>query len=338
MPANLTPEYKRAEEAYRRARGPRERLEALREMLRTIPKHKGTEHLQADIKSRIRELTEELEAGRRGPRRGGPSYSVRPEGAAQVALLGPPNGGKSTLHARLTGSHAEAGPFPFTTQMPLPGMLPFEDIHFQIVDLPPVAAEHTPPWLPSALQNADAALLVLDLADPEAPEQAQAVVAQLAGRRITLSGRWPGLDGEEEAEEDVFRLRLPTLLVANKADRSTDPEADVAVLEELAALQLPALAVSAERGDGLARIAPFLFRGLGVVRVYTKAPGREPDRDHPFTVRRGDTVRDVARLVHKELAERLRYARIWGSAQFDGQQVGPDHLVADGDVVELHAR
>jgi hypothetical protein len=77
--------------------------------------------------------------------------------------------------------------------------------------------------------------------------------------------------------------------------------------------------------------------GLEIVRVYTKAPGKEPERDHPFTLRRGDTVLDVARLVHKDIAASLRYARLWGSGVFDGQQVGADHEVADGDVVELHA-
>jgi hypothetical protein len=133
MPANLTPEYKAAEAAYRRARDPKERLECLREMLRTIPKHKGTDHLQADIKHRIKELTEELAGPKKGGTRGGPVTVIRPEGAAQVALIGPPNAGKSALHARLTGSNAPSAPYPFTTQFPQPGMLPYEDIYFQLI-------------------------------------------------------------------------------------------------------------------------------------------------------------------------------------------------------------
>src|SRR5882762_11800724 len=158
MPANLSPEYKVAEQAYRRAREPRERLDRLKEMLRTIPKHKGTEHLQADIKSRIRELTDELAA----PRKGGRSHAsaLRREGAAQICLIGPPNSGKSSLHAILTGSKTEIGLFPYTTKEPLPGMLPFEDIAFQLVDLPPISAEHPHPWIAELLQSADAALLI----------------------------------------------------------------------------------------------------------------------------------------------------------------------------------
>jgi len=340
MPANLSPEYKEAEHAYKRAREPRERLECLREMLRTIPKHKGTEHLQADIKSRIRELTDELAA----PRKGGRSHAsaLRREGAAQVCLVGPPNSGKSTLHAVLTGSRSEAGPFPFTTQSPVPGMLPFEDIAFQLVDLPPVAAEHLAPELFGVLQSADAAWLVVDLADPATPEQVLAVRDELARRKIMLDERWPGERAVAPADagvqdDDIFRVRLPTLLVANKSD--LDPEPDEAkVLEELLGLRFPALCVSAKGGSGLGELAPFLARALGIVRVYTKLPGKAADRSRPFTLRAGDRVLDVARLVHADVAGSLKYARVWGSGEFDGQQVGPEHRVADGDVLELHSR
>jgi uncharacterized protein len=344
MPTNVTPEYKKAEDAFRKAREPRERLECLRQMLSTIPKHKGTEHLQADIKSRIKELTEELAGPKKGARRTGPALVVRPEGAAQLALIGPPNAGKSALHARLTGSRAHPGPGPFITQFPEPGMLVFEDIAFQLLDLPSVSTEHSPPWLASTLQTADAALLVVDLTDPDCVEQLQYILATLAAKKVSLVSDWPGQPAAmrpvaEDADEmdDPFRVTLPTLLLANKSDLVRDPE-EVAVLEELLGVEFPALHVSAETGQGLGELAPWLFRALEIVRVYTKAPGKEPERDQPFTLRRGDTVLDVARLVHKDIAASLRYARLWGSGVFDGQQVGADHLVADRDVVELHVR
>ena len=180
MPANLTPEYRAAEAAFRKARDLAERLESLREMLRVIPKHKGTDHLQGDIKRRIKELSEELERPKKGGARGGPSLVVRPEGAAQIALIGPPNAGKSSLHARLTGSGAHAAAYPFTTQYPEPGMMPHEDIHFQLVDLPAVCPEHPIPWLASALQTADASLLVMALDDPACLEQVEALRTRAA--------------------------------------------------------------------------------------------------------------------------------------------------------------
>jgi len=342
MPTNVTPEYKKAEEAYRKAREPKERLDCLREMLRTIPKHKGTDHLQADIKTRIKQLTEELAGPKKGGRRTGPSLVVRPEGAAQVCLVGPPNAGKSSLHARLTGSKSEVGPYPFTTQFPVPGMLPCEDIHIQLVDLPPVSADFMEPWLVNALQPADAVLLCIDVSDPECLEQVPTIIARLADRKVFLTPEWPGLErGDMDTTAalddsiDPFRLDLPTVLIANKSDLDPDPE-EVEILEDLLGLQFPALTMSAETGDGLDALAPFLFTALDVVRVYTKTPGKPADSDRPFTVRRGGTVHDVARLVHKDIARDLKFARIWGAQVFDGQQVGPDHVVCDGDLVELH--
>jgi ribosome-interacting GTPase 1 len=186
MPANLSPEYKKAEQAFRMAREPRERLECLKEMLRTIPRHKGTEHIQADIRSRIRELTEELAGPHKGPARRDSAHTVRHEGAAQICLTGPPNSGKSTLHAILTGSKAEIGPFPCTTREPLPGMLHLEDIAFQLVDLPPISAGHMEPWMAGLLRAADAAWLVVDLADPACAEHVVAICAELAQRKIAL--------------------------------------------------------------------------------------------------------------------------------------------------------
>jgi ribosome-interacting GTPase 1 len=339
MPTNVTPEYKKAEEAYRAARDPGERLDCLKEMLRTIPKHKGTEHLQADIKSRIKQLTEALSGPKKGGRRTGPATVIRAEGAAQIALVGPPNAGKSLLHSKLTGSRTEVGPYPYATRFPEPGMLPVDDANLQLIDLPPVSADHSPGWLPAALQPADAALLVVDVSDPDCVDQLIEVTTWLSEHRIRLVPDWPKAAGpaqdEREEDADPFRQDLPTLLVANKSDLDPDPD-EVAVLEELTGVHFPAVTVSAETGAGLNGIGPFLFDNLGIVRVYTKTPGKPAETNKPFTLRNGDTVLDVATLVHKDIAGKLRFARIWGNSVFDGQQVGPEHAVEDGDIVELH--
>lgn len=339
MPANLSPDYKAAEAAYRKARDPAERLAGLREMLRTIPKHKGTDHLQADIKSRIKELSEELEAPKKGPARTGPTHVVRPEGAAQLALIGPPNAGKSSLHARLTHSNALAAPYPFTTQALKPGMMKHEDTHFQLVDLPALSPEHPVSWLVAALQTADACLLVVDLSEAECVEQVHSALALLRQKHVTLTEHWEAGNGPVESDaagDDPFALVLPTLMLANKADLIADVDAEVETFRELAGLRYPALAVSAETGQGLSGIGPWLFSHLGIVRVYTKAPGKAPEKDRPFTLRQGQTVADVARLVHKDLAHSLKYARLWSRAGIPGEHVGREHTVADGDVIELH--
>jgi ribosome-interacting GTPase 1 len=341
MPTNVTPEYKADEAVYRKARDPRERLEGLREMLRLIPKHKGTDHLQGDIKRRIKELSEELERTKKGGGHGGPALVVRPEGAAQVALLGPPNSGKSSLHTRLTGSNARVGPYPFTTQHPEPGMMPHEDIHFQLVDLPAVSPEHPIPWLASTLQSADACMLVVDLADPGCIERISALHALLRARKVGLSEHWDAqaISGAPlvEVGDDPFALLLPTLLLANKCEGFADATGELRTLIELSGLRFPAFAVSALTGHGLSAIGPWLFENLGVVRVYTKTPGKPLEHERPFVLRCGQTVEDVARLVHHDLVRTLKHARVWHRGSTSAMHVGREHKVLDGDVIELHA-
>lgn len=340
MPANLTPEYKTAEAAYRKAGDPKERLDHLREMLRVIPKHKGTEHLQAEIKKRVKDLTTELATTKGGARTGPPTY-IAPEGAAQISLLGPPNSGKSALHRALTGSHTETGPYPFTTQFPHPGMYVFDEIPFQLVDLPALSPQHPIPWIVNALQPADAALFVVDLSDPECVDIALAAVGLLHAKNIVLSTGWPAdhnrvdraVDGDEISS---FTLSLPTLLVASKRDLSPDWADELDVFGELTGFGYPSVAVSSATEEGLDEIGDWLGRKLEIVRVYTKIPGQAADMSRPFTVRRGQTVADVARLVHRDLAESVKYARVWGPGSFAGQQVGREHEVADGDILELH--
>jgi ribosome-interacting GTPase 1 len=334
VPANLSPEYKAAQAEFRRATDPAERLAALKEMHRTIPKHKGTEHLRADIKTRIKELTDELATAKKTGARGGPATVFRPEGAGQVALVGPPNSGKSALHAVLTGSHAESTAYPFATQWPMPGMLPHEDVAIQLIDLPSISPTHPIPWIGNALGPADGCLLVVDLSEPGCLERAITVHEMLAERRVVLTADW---DGEADDELDPFTSSLPTMTVVSKVELLEDREAEIDVFCELTGYCYEVIPVSAMTGEGLKDLGARLFDRLGVVRVYTKIPGGAPDMGRPFTVRSGQTVLDVARLVHRGLAAGFKYARLWGEGSFEGQQVGREHVVADGDVIEIHA-
>ena len=337
MPANLTPAYKSAEAAYRRASDPDEQLECLRTMMRTIPKHKGTEHLRAEIKTKIKELTEAMSGPTQIGARGGPVTVIHPEGAAQIALIGPANSGKSTLHARLTGSHTHIGPYPFTTHFPEPGMLEHNEASIQLIDLPPISPEHPVPWIANALQPADGCMLVVDLSHPGCMEEVVDLHEMLAARRVLPTGAWdPAAIPRGDDELDLFTIHLPTLLIVNKIDQTPNVEEELDVFRELTDYHYPYLTVSAATGKGTDEIGPWLSRNLRIVRVYTKIPGQHADEGKPFTVREGQTVHDVARLVHRDIAANLKYARIWGNETFDGQQVGPDHQVSDGDMIELH--
>jgi hypothetical protein len=330
MPANLTPQYKEAEQRYRTAAGHDEKLAALHEMMALLPKHKGTEKLQADIRRRIAKLEEEAEHGARGGAKRADPGHVRREGAGQWVLIGPPNAGKSALVAALTHAHPEVAPYPFTTHLPQPGMMPFEDVQVQLVDTPAVAEHRTEPYLANLVRGADGVLIVLDPAGDDLEDGLAACRALLEKARV-----WPR-SRPLPADAPPFAVTRPVLVLLNKAD--LDPDGTLAALVgERVEADLPVLCVSAVAGTALEDLRRRLFLDLQVVRVYAKEPGHKPDLERPFVLPAGSTVHDLARHVHKEIAERLKYARLWGHARFDGQQVERHHVLADRDVVELHA-
>ncbi len=330
MPANLTPQYKEAEERFRTAVTREEKLVALREMMALLPKHKGTEKLQADIRRRMAKLEEEAEQGARGGARRADPGHVRREGAGQWVLIGPPNAGKSALLAALTHAHPEVAAYPYTTHVPLPGMMPFEDVQVQLVDTPAVSALHGEPYMTNLVRNADGVLLVVDPGADDVDEALAACRALLERARV-----WPRARPLPPDASPLLVVR-PVFLVLNKADE--DRDGTFAELARAAAGdELPVFRVSAEHGHGLEELRGRLFADLGRIRIYAKEPGHKPDFARPFVMDAGATVHDLARTVHKEIAEHLRFARIWGHARFDGQQVDRDHVLSDRDVVELHA-
>ncbi len=330
MPANLTPQYKEAEQRFRQATTHAEKLETLREMLALLPKHKGTEKIQADLRRRLAKLEEEATAPRRGgAQRFDPGHVTR-EGAGQWVLIGPPNAGKSALVRALTHAHPEVAPYPFTTRAPLPGMMPFEDVQVQLVDTPPVAPNHTEPYLANLVHAADGILLVLDITADDLEGSARELTAVMQKAHV-----WPG-GTPLPHDAPPFLVVKPVFAIGNKRD--LDPDGTFASLaREAMPAHVPFHAVSAEHGTGLEDLRGLLFRALDRIRIYAKEPGKKPDHEKPFVLKRGSTVQALALAVHKEVAERVKYARIWGTARFDGQQVDRDHVLSDRDVVELHS-
>lgn len=329
MPANLTPQYREAEERYRQAVTPEEKLAALDEMMAIIPKHKGTEHIRADIKRRISKLRQPDEKKSHGKR--GIEYNVEKEGGGQIVLVGPPNVGKSKLLSMLTKAHPEIGDYPFTTQMPLPGMMPYEDIKFQIVDMPPITEEFTEPWMAALSRNADAVLLILDMSDGSVLDQIEITLRVLEKFRVRLYG-W---DRPIPPDETGIITARKTILVANKMD-CPDSSDNLDVVRELYADRFPIFSVSSETGDGLEDLKQQIFRMLDVVRAYTKIPGKPADMAAPYVMPRGTTVQELANMVHKDFVQKLKFARIWGHGKFDGQMVGREDVLEDRDVIELH--
>jgi len=333
MPANLTPQFIRAREEYQKASTPVEQLECLKRMMQLIPKHKGTDKLQGDIRRRVAEVKRELSAPKKQAKRGH-SYKIPKEGGAQLVILGPPNAGKSQLLTHLTRANSEVAEYPFTTHLPIPGMMKFEDIQFQLVDTPPITRDYMESWMLDVVRPADAALLMLDLSQDDLLDHAEAITERLAKVRIHLVAQKPDFEDEEEARltPEVY---IPTLVLCNKVDLPDAPEQFEAV-RELYDKEYTLLPVSAKDGKGIEDFGKTVFDFCRVIRVYTKEPGRKPDFDQPYVLPIGATLLEAAAMVHKDFYDNLKYARIWGTGVHDGQSVKRDHVLSDKDLIELH--
>jgi uncharacterized protein len=326
MPTNLPPECTKIEEAYREARDLGEKIRLLEELIACIPKHKGTDHLRADLRRRLSKLQDQSASGK-GKARVVSPYHIDREGAGQVVLIGPPNVGKSALVATLTNSSPEVSASPFSTWEPTPGMMPVYDTQVQLIDTPPLNPDYIEHDLMDLVRRADLVLLMVDVqADPLG--QLEESLALLKEYRIVPDLR------RDEAEDPYRWAVVPMLVVVNKVD---DEDADVLleIMQELMEEPWLLLPISVETGRGIDAFKAAVFEALGVVRVYSKPPGQPPDMSVPFVLRQGATVEELAGRVHKEILERLTAARVWGSAEHDGQMVGRDHVLQDGDIVEL---
>lgn len=326
MPANLPPQYHAAEEAFRKASTVEQKIEALQEMLTMIPKHKGTEKLQGDLKRRLSKLREE------GQKKGKAShynpFAVEKQGAGQVALLGYPNTGKSSLLTALTRAKAKVGQYPYTTAVPLAGMMPYENILIQLIDTPPISSEGAPPGLLNVVREADMLVLTIDASSPDCLEQLEGTFSFLVSKKI-IEYHSSGAPSNNEKG-----LSTPYLIVLTKMDLEESSD-NLTILQELKP-DIHFLTLSAWQEQGFNTLKDKIYQELRIVRVYTKAPNKQPDLDTPFVLKKGSTVLDLAYSIHRDFPEKLKNARVWGSAKFDGQTVSREHELEDGDIVELN--
>jgi len=342
MPANLTQQYLKAEQRYKAAGTDEERLDALEEMLREIPKHKGTEHLQADLKKRRSKLKAAIEGGgKKGGTKHVDVFHVPKSGAGQIALVGMPNAGKSAILAALTNAPVHVAEFPFATDKPVPGMAKFEDVPIQLVDAPPITADFAPPGLVNTYRSADMLAIVIDLAG-SVLEQMEVCTAYLDSHTLILDesahgqtpSPLPSLQGESYLDRATYLARK-TFVIATKADIA--PEGTLETLKELTERPFEYIEISSETAQGLDVLTRRMFEMLDVIRVYAKKPHQDPDMTDPFTLKRGSNVHDLAYHIHRELADKLKTARAWNSPNaYDGQNVPREHILSDKEIIELH--
>ncbi|MEI7687776.1 MAG: GTPase [Planctomycetota bacterium] len=328
MAVNLTPQYLEADAEYKKARTPDEKLECLKRMWIELPKHKASEKVQADLKTKMADLRDAIET-KKGQKKGGVSHKVVRQGAGQIVLLGGANAGKSRLLTRLTRATPEVAPYPFTTRELHVGMMDWQDVKIQLIDTPPITADFMEPYLSNIVRAADAAVLMIDLADDDGPFAAETAIERLQNVKTQLVGQ------KDYASEDFTIEQIKTMIVANKID--AEGAADrLEIVREMFAGKFPIHTLAAETGQGLEELRTALYEFLEIIRVYTKQPGKPPDMTSPFTCPIGSALIEMAELVHRDFADNLKSARLWGVGVFDGQSVKRDHVLHDKDIVELH--
>ena len=328
MPANLPPDYYAAERRFRQASTPEEKINVLREMLAIMPKHKGTEHLQGDLKRKIAKLNVHAQKKQATSRSSGYDHIPR-EGAGQVAMVGPPNSGKSSILNALTNAQSKVESFPYSTFKPVQGMIPYEDINIQLVDLPPVSERYTESWVFNIVRLADVILLVVDLAGDMPDQRMMETLSILQTHKIELSS-------EGEAKPQGPTAVKKTLICGTKLDLSSADHGKNSLKEKFGD-RFMTLWISILEGVHIESFKTHLYEALDVIRVYTKIPGKKPDMSTPFILRSGSTVLEAANTIHKDLLKSMKYARLWGSEKYQGQRVERDHQLIDKDILEIHS-
>lgn len=328
MPANLPPQYFEKEKELKKAKTPQEKISILEELLAIVPKHKGTEKLQALLKTKISKLKTQ---GQKSPAaaRHAATFQVEKTGAGQVIVMGSPNTGKSSIIEALTNAHPEVGDYPFTTRLPSPAMMPYENIQIQLVDMPPITQDYFEFWQAELIKGADAVLLVLDLSLPDPSEDYLTLLAKLEDKRIGL------IPQEKSTPPERQPFMKKTLIVANKWDH---PRARKN-LDEIKSFIDPGFSpvpVSVFDEKTLENLRKQIYILLDVIRVYSKIPGKKVDHKDPFVFKKGSSLMDMAEAVHKDFAQRLKYARIWGKNKYRGQKVNRSYILEDEDIIELH--
>ncbi|MEZ6060584.1 MAG: TGS domain-containing protein [Planctomycetaceae bacterium] len=329
MPANLTPQYHRAERELRQAQTAVEQLQCLQRMLQLLPKHKGTDKLHAELKARISDTRRAVEVEANAAR-SRTELRIPRQGAGRIVIVGAPNCGKSRLVKELTGADPEVADFPFTTRTPMPAMMDVDGVQVQLVDTPPIVPGQLSPPMLNLVRTSDAAALLFDGSSDDAVSQTVDVVQQLRNRKTCMS-RHGGFN-----QHGVGDVAVPTLLVVTHAN-APDAGLRLELLRECRELDLPDISVDFENPSAGQPLKSELFALLGLIRVFTKRPGEQPERNDPLTIPDGGTVEDLALRIHEDLAAGVRFAKVWGLSGHDGQVVGREYVLSDGDVVELHS-
>jgi len=327
MPTNLTPEYFKIEKRYKSAGSTVEKISLLEEMMTVVPKHKGTDKLRADLRKRLSKL-KTAPKGKKNKSKAESAYLINKEGGGQVAVIGPPNVGKSALVNSVTNANPEVSAFPLSTWKPLPAMVRVRDIQIQLIDTPAISEDYVRPELLDLIRRCDLILLMVDL-------QADAFTQLEITQKILESNKIVPVRLAHLHPDKRGMTFIPVQVVLNKNDDDETDE-NVNIFFELVEDDWSAIAISSDTGRNLNGLREVIFDRLEIIRVYSKTPGKPCDMVAPFVLKKGSKVEQFALKVHEDFSKKLNNACIWGTGVIDGQSVQRDHILHDGDIVELH--
>lgn len=330
MPANLPPQYYELEREFKKENDPQEKLRLAKELLAIMPKHKGTDKLQAELRAKISKLNKEIQGGgkKHGARHADDHTHIDKEGAAQIIFIGPPNSGKSSIIDAITHAKPLIGDYPYTTREPLAGMTEFETVKFQLIDTPPISAEYFESYMPNLIRQADLVCIVADTTSPTLQDGLDILFRLVREKRIECVPLIPG----DIEDKTVFYKK--TFIAAHKyLDENGDKG-----LERLKSIYSDFVIVptSILDDESMFNLNAAIFEALGIIRIYTKRIGHEADFNDPIILPVGGTVEDAARMLHKDFAINLQFAKIWGNGKFEGQRVKNSYVLSDKDIIEFH--
>ncbi|PIU29633.1 GTP-binding protein [Candidatus Woesearchaeota archaeon CG07_land_8_20_14_0_80_44_23] len=377
-----------------------EQIQALEQELSTTKYNKRTEHAIGLLKVKIARLKEQLESRRTIRKQAQrPSYAVKRNGDATVALIGFPSVGKSTLINKLTNANSKIASYNFTTLNCIPGLMEYKNAKIQILDLPGIlegAADGTGKGKEtiSVLRNADLILLLADAYAVEA--QLPVLRKEIYSARIRLNQKKPDVKIDKKARGGVtisstvkltkikkdeivsalkeFRIMNADVIVRDNINISQFIDSitgnrkyasglfvinkiDIVGQQEISRVKkymaelskksvvlkdksgVNYVMISAEKGINLELLKEAIYQKLKFIRIYLREVGKEADLDKPMIMREGAAIRDVCSKIHTSFVEKLRFARVWGkSAKFPGQKFKLEHVLKDGDIVQLHLK
>ncbi len=346
-----------------------ERIKEIEDEIKRTQKNKATEHHIGTLRAKIAKLKE---LGlKKSSKQKGEGYSVKKEGDRTIVLVGFPSVGKSTLINKLTDAESKVAAYEFTTLTAIPGMMKYKNTKIQVVDLPGIIEEASQgrgggKQIINVARNAD---LVLILVDSQKPEQLKTIKDELHIAGLRLDQKPPDITIKKthkgglnialvkklskttiETIKGVFRemgITNADIIIKDDVDeqqvldailsnRHYAPSLIVVNKSDIAALKIEgAVRISALKGEGIEELKEKIWNKLNLIRVYTKIPGREVDREEPIILSKGSSVGDVRKKLRA--LKQFRYAKIWGkSARFEGQKVGENHELKDMDIISFY--